>query len=153
MQDEEHLRLLAILHYVLAALTCLSGVLGVTLVLTGLAFTKSSGPLPELPAGIEELFAEIRHDPELIGWVLIAAGGLSVLISVMHGSIVAYVGRCISKRRRRLFCLLFSVFNLTMVPTGTALGVYTIWVLRRESVRRLFRQKAGKAPLGRVASQ
>ncbi len=49
-----------------------------------------------------------------------------------------YAGRCIARRRRRRLVTAMAVAQLFAVPLGTALGAFTLGLLRRPSVRREF---------------
>jgi hypothetical protein len=50
------------------------------------------------------------------------------------------VGRSLLRRRLRgrLAALLLAVPNMVLVPFGTALGIYTFWVLLNDDARRAF---------------
>jgi hypothetical protein len=63
------------------------------------------------------------------GALMIAAGGVMVAI-----------GRALGARRRggRRAALLAAVANLAILPFGTALGIYTYWVLVNDEARRAF---------------
>ncbi len=47
-------------------------------------------------------------------------------------------GRFLSRRQHHTFCVVISALNCMYMPLGTALGVFTILVLQRPSVRTLF---------------
>ena len=157
-RDEKHLRRLATLHYVVGGLTAALCVVGVPLIVVGKSLMNSvGGPLPE----VVRVAAEIQgvrpqmEDPEIraiLGSWLLGGGVIIVVLSLMHGGIIAYVGRCIAKRRRRLFCIMFSIFDLTYIlpPLGTPLSIYALTVLLRGSVKSLFKRPAA-APAGETA--
>jgi hypothetical protein len=71
-----------------------------------------------------------------------AVGVLTVLGSVLAagGALSATVGLALARRRpvARLAALLFAVPNLVLAPFGTALGIYTWWVLLNDDARRTF---------------
>ena len=52
----------------------------------------------------------------------------------------AWAGSAIHKRRAtgRLAAMGLAVANLFVLPFGTALGIYTLWVLLHDEVRRMF---------------
>jgi hypothetical protein len=58
--------------------------------------------------------------------------------------------RRLKRRRRRTWCLVVAAIECTLVPYGTALGVFTIITLSKDSVQHLFRQASagGDAPAG-----
>jgi len=63
---------------------------------------------------------------------------------IAGGVASAWTGRAIKRRetRGRLAALLLAVPNLVMVPFGTALGVYTFWVLLNDDARKVFGRPA-----------
>ena len=80
-------------------------------------------------------------------WLFIAGGGLLVAASV----VMMLVGRALSRRRPagRVAALALAVPNLVIVPFGTALGIYTFWVLMNDDARREF----GRPPHDRPAAR
>ncbi len=124
-QDEEHLRLLAIFHYVLAGLTaCASLFFGLYVVLGVLMGTGVLGSDDPQSQRIGPLLA------------LFGLGGTGLVLA--FAAAVAYAGRCIATRRRRTYCIVIAALLCTNAPLGTVLGVFTILVLARDSVRELF---------------
>lgn len=65
----------------------------------------------------------------ICGFTLIAAGVVMML-----------AGRGLTRRRQasRIAALVLAVPNLVVVPFGTALGIYTFWVLLNDDARREF---------------
>lgn len=65
----------------------------------------------------------------IVGGVLVLGGGATVM-----------TGWAIRRRSRRgrLAALALAIPNLVLVPFGTALGVYTFWVLLNNDARRAF---------------
>jgi len=55
--------------------------------------------------------------------------------------LTAVAGKNLSNHRRRIFCLVITCMNCINVPLGTVLGVFTIIVLVRPSVKDLFEGK------------
>jgi len=71
--------------------------------------------------------------------------GVSALVwAVAHYS----CGRGLTRRRRwaRSLALALAVFDLLLVPLGTAVGLYAVWVLLHEDARRLF-DAAAESPV------
>ena len=68
--------------------------------------------------------------------VAFVVGGLVVLISAP--GIVAGIGLLNFKPWGRIMALVLGFLNLPGFPTGTALGVYTLWVLLQEQSTPLF---------------
>ena len=123
--DADHLKLLAVFHYVLAGLA-VAGIGFLFLhwwflytMLTNPAFTKApqNGPPPA------EFFAIFKWFYLVMG-TLILSGGIGNLLS----------GICIRRRKARVFSLIVAGINCLCFPFGTVLGVFTFVVLLRESV-------------------
>jgi hypothetical protein len=137
-RDEEHLQLLAIFHYVVA----------------GLAALFSFFPLLYTTVGAIFIFAA-RHGtakpgedlpPEFLGWIFAALGSLFFLIGIAMAICILIAGRSLALRKRYSFALVMACIECLFVPFGTILGVFTIVVLSRESVRGLFSTTATPAP-------
>src|SRR5262245_9459471 len=69
-------------------------------------------------------------------WLFIMSGAVLVLF----GFVMTIVGRSLIRRRSagRVAALALAVPNLIIVPFGTALGIYTFWVLLNDDARRDF---------------
>jgi hypothetical protein len=52
--------------------------------------------------------------------------------------LILITGRCLSRRKAYSFALVAACMECLFVPFGTILGVFTIVVLSRESVKALF---------------
>lgn len=62
------------------------------------------------------------------------------LLAVLWGASHLAVGVLVRRRRHwsRLGAILLGSVDLLLLPYGTALGVYALWILLREDTRRLF---------------
>jgi len=130
--DAEHLRLLSIAHYVdgilcivFASFFILHFVLFAVMASNPewMAHGKSAPP-----DGLFKLFTAILGVFIIAGWTL--------------GALTIYAGRCIRRRARRTFTFVMACINLVFIPIGTALGVCTLLVLTRPSVKRLYESRA-----------
>jgi hypothetical protein len=137
-RDEEHLQLLAIFHYVVA----------------GLAALFSFFPLLYTTVGAIFIFAA-RHGtakpgedlpPEFLGWIFAVLGSLLFLMGIAMAICILIAGRSLALRKRYSFALVMSCIECLFIPFGTILGVFTIVVLSRESVRGLFSTAPVQAP-------
>ena len=126
-QDTEHLRLLSAFHYVVAALAALFACLPLFHLFIGVAMVSGWGEMP-------------REDPTAVavGWVFIAFATLFILCGWAFAVCLVFAGRYLARRRRYLFCLVMAGVSCMFMPFGTVLGVFTIIVLMRDSVRELF---------------
>jgi hypothetical protein len=76
----------------------------------------------------------VPTDP--VVWLLIAAG----VVCLVTGVLMMATGRAIRRRSRlgRAAALVAGTLNLAVVPFGTALGIYTFWVLMNDEGRQQF---------------
>jgi hypothetical protein len=132
-QDQEQLRLLSIFHYVVGGLLGLFACLPFLHVILGIAVV--TGALPEKPNESEF--------PPILGWVFIVVGSLVILTGWTLAAAVVVAGRSLARHRYYTFCLIVAAIECLFVPFGTVLGVFTIVVLVRPSVRQLFEQPGG----------
>jgi len=126
-QDAEHLRILAIFHYVVGALAALFSCFFLIYVVMGAIFIAG----PTLGHGNEA-------PPAFIGWFMVTLGGMLLLTGWSFAGAVIAAGRCLSARRHHTFCLVMAGVACIFMPFGTVLGVFTIIVLSRPSVIALF---------------
>lgn len=125
-KDAQHLDLLAVFHYVVAGLTALCSLI----------------PLVHLAIGIG--LATGRLDPDAdpaaqsVGVIFIIVAVVIILLGLTFSALVVVAGRNLRHRRHYTFCLVMAGLLCLMMPFGTALGVFTIIVLMRDSVRRMF---------------
>jgi hypothetical protein len=129
--DEEHLRLLTIGHYITGGFCIAFASIFIFhfLFLTLMAanpefFPAPSDPGATPPDGVMRIFALVIGLFILAGW---SFGGLTI-----------YVGRCIKRRSRRTLTFVVACLNTMFIPVGTVLGVFTLVVLSRPSIKRLY---------------
>jgi hypothetical protein len=144
-EDREHLGALSIGHFILAGIAILGGI--PTLIYgvaasklvdeLGSDFTMAMGQVPAqgggspLPANPDALLQDFNT-------LLVTAivGGLVIaIVSCVH---LVVVGVQIRQRKWWTFCYLTGWGECLMFPFGTILGIFTIIVLGRPSVKRLF---------------
>ena len=129
-QDQEHLRLLSVFHYVVAGLTGLFGCLPILHLIVGISILTGSGPFGRTSAG--------PPLPHLFGvfFIVIAVVMISWFWATAILNLVA--ARALVRQRRYTLCLVTAGFDCMFMPFGTVLGVFTIIVLMRPSVKALF---------------
>ena len=83
-------------------------------------------------------------DPEArpIGLVIMVFAGLVILAGWTLAALIAYAGRSLQTRKRYTFCLVMAGVECIFMPVGTVLGVFTMIVLVRDSVKELFGKTA-----------
>ena len=129
-QDKEHLRLLAIFHYIVSGLAALFSFFPLLYTIIGGIFifaARHGTPKPgeELP-------------PEFLGWIFIVIGSVLFLLGIAMAICILIAGRCLSRHRYYSFALVMACIECLFVPFGTILGVFTIITLSRESVKAFF---------------
>ena len=136
-KDAENLRTLAIFHYVVSGLSLLGlGFLGLHYSIMRMVFDnpqmweKAKSPPPFNPAEFFHLFQ----------WFYLLFG---VLI-VVSGILTLMAGRYIHRRVNRTFSIVIAGFNCLHFPFGTLLGVFTLIVLTKDSVMRLYTEAAAE---------
>jgi hypothetical protein len=76
--------------------------------------------------------------PAIIGWFFMIIGGMFFLLGESFAACVFAAARFIRSRRRYWFIFAVACLQCAFFPFGTALGVFTIVVLSRPSVKQLF---------------
>ena len=66
--------------------------------------------------------------------------GLLAIVALLWGIVHVWAGALIHRRRPlgRVLTLALGVVNLIVLPFGTALGIYALWVLLKNDGRRAF---------------
>jgi hypothetical protein len=64
--------------------------------------------------------------------------GVWILCGLTYASFVALAGKYLGRHQKYTFCLIIACVTCAFMPFGTVLGVFTIIVLNRESVKQLF---------------
>lgn len=128
-QDQEHLKLLAIFHYVLGGLYFLIGFIPLIYVLVGGLFIANPGGMIDDPNG---------PPPEIMGWAFVAIGCIGSLLVWGFSIGLILSGRSISGLRRQTLSLVVAGVSCLCFPFGTALGVFTFIVLLRPTVKQLY---------------
>lgn len=129
-QDEEHLRLLAIFHYVVAAIGALFACFPLIHVALGTLMLVNPGVMSGGQSG--------SAPPAAVGFLFIAMGGMFVLFGWAAAICTFLSGRFLARRRRRTFSFVMAAVLCAFMPFGTVLGIFTIVVLSKESVQRLY---------------
>ena len=127
--DEQHLKLLTIFHYVVGGLVALFAFFPIFHLAMGLAMVFAPEKLPGKGG---------EQPPEWFGWIFIVSASVIMFFGWLFAFLTWFAGRSLSKRKRYTFCLVMGGIECIFFPFGTALGVFTIIVLMRESVKRLF---------------
>ena len=128
--DADHLRLLSIFHYIGAGIA----VLGLGFLAMHYFFFHAFLDNPDLWKNQKGAVPPPKELFALLGWFYVVFGAwlaASCLINVLSG---VFLGR----RKYRAFSLIVAVIDCIHIPLGTVLGVFTIVVLLRPSVREVY---------------
>ena len=124
-QDLEHLRLLSIFHYIAGGLLAVMSFIPLIHVILGFLFLHRPNLFPG--AGQQQLPAE------LMGTLFVVIGAAVILFGWVSAGLVLLAGRFLARRG-----LIVAGVSCLSFPFGTALGVFTLVVLLRPSVKPLF---------------
>lgn len=86
--------------------------------------------------------------PGFLGWFFVIFAATWIVCGLTFAICLFLAGRYLDQRRRYLFCLVMAGLACMFMPFGTVLGVFTILVLVRPSVKELF----GEAPPSTAAA-
>ena len=65
--------------------------------------------------------------------------GAWIVLGLLFAVLLAVAGLNLARHQRYMFCLVMAGVGCIFMPFGTVLGVFTIIVLMRDSVKQLFR--------------
>jgi hypothetical protein len=126
-RDAEHLRLLAIFHYIAGGLFAFFGCFPIIYIVLGVLMLTGRMPTnggPPAPPGI--------------GYLFIAMGSVIILLAWALATCLILSGRYLKQRRKYMFSFVIAAISCIQVPFGTVLGIFTIIVLSRDSVKALY---------------
>ena len=121
-QNEQYLRLLSIFHYIVG----------------GLAACVSCIFLIHFFIGIAMLAGTIDDAPAFLGIFFVAFSIVAITIGWTLAVCLIVAGKSLARRKRYMFCLVMAAISCMFMPFGTVLGVFTIIVLMRPTVKELF---------------
>jgi hypothetical protein len=130
-RDIEHLKLLAIFHYIVGGLAGLCACLPIIHLVVGLAMI--TGKMPQTPGQ--------PPPPEFVGWLFAVMGTAAVILGWTFALAAVIAGEMLRRHRAYIYCMVVAGLACTWIPWGTVLGVFTIVVLCRPSVKELFEHK------------
>lgn len=126
-QHDEHLRLISIFHYVVAALASLFALFPVIHLVIGIAM---------LTGGLAK-----GSDDEGLRWVggfFVTFASVWIVMGLSFAICLVLAGRNIARRTRYTFCLVMAGLECVFVPFGTVLGVFSLILLTKDEVKARF---------------
>jgi threonine/homoserine efflux transporter RhtA len=123
---KRHVDFLSTLYVTWGALFALVAIAGFALAGGAFAIAQSTGP--------------VRFGSEMAARLTGVTITIVALIALVWAVLHIVIGRMLKQLRpsARLMTLGLAVGNLILLPFGTALGIYALWVLLKDEGRRLF---------------
>jgi hypothetical protein len=128
---QEHIRFIAILWL---ALSVINAIGGTVLLILGNVFFPHLHELPDVPSDVPTGFLSS----------LFCFLGTAILLKAITGFFAGW-GLLQRERWARTLTLVLSFLALLNIPLGTALGVYSLWVLLPEQSEREYQQEVARA--------
>jgi ABC-type phosphate transport system permease subunit len=132
-KDLEHLKLLGIFHYIWGALSLIGGIfIGGYFLVIGIILMNN----PPTSTSSED-----SGTAGAVGGILIAVGVVLFLVVVVYGILTLMAGGKYRKHQGGYwFCFILAIVTLVIggIP-GIVLGIFSLIVLSRDSVKTLFR--------------
>ena len=125
-QDEQHLDLLAIFHYVVGGLTALFPCVFLIHVAIGIALLCGAFDGAE------------GAPPKVVAWMFILIPSAFILAGWTLAGFIIATGLKLKRRTSRTFCIVVAGIECMLMPLGTVLGVFTLVVLMKDSVKELY---------------
>jgi hypothetical protein len=133
-RDREHLKMLAIFHYVISAFAFLFGCFF-------LLYAAFGGFMLRRP----DLFTNGGRGeppPPIVGGLLMGLGLGAFAMGLAFAILLLVAGRSLARQTRYAYCFAVACLCCLFTPWGTVLGVFTLVVLSRPGAKQLF----GRAP-------
>jgi hypothetical protein len=143
-QDRNHLEALAIAHYVVGGLVAAMAALFViwmligSLLLAGGAAAIAQEAANNMPPQSQADPVAFMFFPTVFGGFFVLMFSLYALFGAAIGVGIIYSGRFLKQQRNYIYSFVVACLLCTSVPVGTILGVFTIVVLSRDSVKCLY---------------
>lgn len=127
-EESNQLNMLSMFHYVvggvLALLSCMPFIhvfMGLMIV-SGTFFGESASGSP----------------PTAFGWMFVIMGSIFILFGWSSAILILIAGKKLKARRNRMFCMVVAGVECVFMPFGTILGIFTLLLLNKESVKHAF---------------
>ncbi|GAA5505979.1 hypothetical protein [Novipirellula caenicola] len=136
-EDIDQLRLLSIFHYVVGGVIALMSLFPIIHLAFGIAIVTGV---------LDDTNANGGPSPAIFGWLFILFPALMIGIGMAMACCVIVAGRKLGSHQGYTYCLVIAGVECMFMPFGTVLGVFTILVLIRPSVKALFGYSAPAMP-------
>jgi len=144
-QDNDNLNLLGILHYVYGGIVLLSaiGIIGY-FTLMGSVFATIAH---SAPAHSPSDAAAAHAVGQIFGGAFLVFGVVLTVITLIIGGLKIWAGHGLQTRHSYTLAYVVACLECLQMPLGTALGVFTLIVLSRPSVKALFDGRSAPPPM------
>lgn len=135
LEDESHLQLLSVFHFVIGGLYTLGiGFIALHFLMMRLFMTMQQTPQASTSVGIPSTTPPPVMPPEIMNIMIVfyIVSGL-VVATLATGNVLA--GVWLRKRIKHTMTFVVAAINCAFFPFGTVLGVFTIIVLQRPTVK------------------
>jgi hypothetical protein len=123
-KDKQHLKTLSIFYFILAGFSAFGAVMSIVDIPLGLFFIFSAPPPPAGP-------------PPALGYFFIGIGIFSLVLNGVYAFLLYLCGKSLRECKRRTLIFVMAIL-LCMGFPAIILGIFTIVMLNRESVKELF---------------
>lgn len=139
VMDEEHLRLLALFHYISGGMTvACAAFFGFMAAMMTFVFSAMPPPAVQPCAEQDPCGAPAAAIEPFPATLFLVFFGTFATLMLALGVLEILSGRCIARRRRRVFSLVIAIPRLLAFPYGTLLSIFTLLVLDRSTVKALY---------------
>jgi len=130
-QDMEHIKILSIFHFVVAGIAGLVACFPIIHLVVGISMLAGGFSSGEASSNSALPFA-------LFGLMFTLIPLLIIFLGWAFAICLAISGYFLMNKRHYMFCLIMAGISCIFTPFGTVLGVFSIVVLTRPSVKQLF---------------
>jgi len=159
-QVREHIRLLAIFHYVVGGIGYLFSMIPCIHLAIGIFFLVSPEEMFQTPPPVTPA---VESDPgavseeaivpvpvpdfpaKLFGLLFTIIPSIVILCGIVVSTLIVIAGKRLAAYRSHTYCLVIAGVECLFMPFGTVLGIFTILTLIKPEARQLF----GLPPMGK----
>ena len=131
--DAENLNLLAVFHYIVGVIGFLFACFPIIHLVIGIVMIAGAGSGHAARGG--------EAAPAFVGYAFAGFAAVLILLGWAMAICTIISGRMIARRRHRTFSFVLGAILCVFFPFGTVLGVFTIVVLNKDSVKALYDQR------------
>ena len=127
-QNLNHLKLLGIFHYIVGGIALLMSLMPIAHLVIGIIFIIS----PDTMTGQGE------PPPDFIGYLFAGMGALFFIVGVAFSVCILLSGKYLRSQKKYQYSFVMACIECIFMPFGTVLGIFTIIVLSKDPVKKLY---------------